>query len=380
MPASNQYSDTGLQAALELYGDFLRRPSARAPGAFDALCEEHPALASHLRQLHGIGDLARSLAGSAPFHHSLREVFGEEVEVRLTLDDDKLVAEDAQPTMVDGTAQVPSESAPGVAAGDRYALQGEVARGGMGIIYRVRDRELNRTLAMKVMLGGPPGNSLSHRMGGGRGGGFPATGGTSHPLLLRFLEEVQVTAQLDHPGIVAVHELGLDAAGRPYFTMKLVKERDLGRIFELARAEQEGWNLPRAVGALIKACQAVAFAHTKGVIHRDLKPANVMVGRFGEVYVMDWGLAKVTGCKDLHDLRLAPASPTTVTEIQTPRAASGSATADSPLITMDGSVVGTPAYMPPEQARGQVEQVDSHMAPDRRVPGRSAVPAPHDCQ
>jgi len=106
---------------------------------------------------------------------------------------------------------------------------------------------------------------------------------------------VQVTAQLDHPGIVAVHELGLDAAGRAYFTMKLVKGRDLGRIFELARAEQEGWNLPRAVGALIKACQAVAFAHTKGVIHRDLKPANVMVGRFGEVYVMDWGLAKVTG-------------------------------------------------------------------------------------
>ena len=316
-------------------------------------------MAEHLRRLHHIGGLAQSLAGSAPFHHSLREVFGEEVEVRLTLDDDKLAAEDEQVTMVDASAQPPSESAPGVPAADRYALQGEVARGGMGIIYKVRDRELNRTLAMKVMLGGPPATSLSHRMGEARGEGFPATCGTSHPLLTRFLEEVQVTAQLDHPGIVAVHELGLDAAGRPYFTMKLVKGRGLGRIFELARAEQEGWNLPRAIGALIKACQAVAFAHTKGVIHRDLKPANVMVGRFGEVYVMDWGLAKVTGRKDLHDLRLVPASPTTVTEIQTPRGASGTSTADSPLITMDGSVVGTPAYMPPEQARGQVEQVDA---------------------
>jgi len=136
-----------------------------------------------------------------------------------------------------------------------------------------------------------------------------------------------------------VHELGLDAAGRALFHDEASQRSRPRPHFELARAEQEGWNLPRAVGALIKACQAVAFAHTKGVIHRDLKPANVMVGRFGEVYVMDWGLAKVTGCKDLHDLRLAPASPTTVTEIQTPRGASGSATADSPLITMDGSVV-----------------------------------------
>jgi serine/threonine protein kinase len=91
----------------------------------------------------------------------------------------------------------------------------------------MRDRELNRTLAMKVMLGA---HSLSHRMRAGRGEGLRGSTPISHPLLTRFLEEVQVTAHLDHPGIVAVHELGLDAAGRPYFTIKLVKGLDLGRI------------------------------------------------------------------------------------------------------------------------------------------------------
>src|SRR5437867_9236131 len=142
MSASNQYSDTGLQSALELYGDFLRRPSARAPGAFDALCEKHPALAEHLRRLHHIGGLAQSLAGSAPFHHSLREVFGEEVEVRLTLDEAEAASEENKATLV-ASFGVPPSGGPvcqPAEAGtpnrsDRYALQGEVARGGMAIIY-----------------------------------------------------------------------------------------------------------------------------------------------------------------------------------------------------------------------------------------------------
>jgi serine/threonine protein kinase/WD40 repeat protein len=223
---------------------------------------------------------------------------------------------------------------------ERYILRGEVARGGMGVIYRVRDRELNRTLAMKVMLA----EETASREGSTR--------------TARFVEEVQLTAQLDHPNIVAVHELGADTAGRPFFTMKLVKGQDLSQVFELVRAEKDGWSLPRAVGTLIQTCQAVAFAHSKGVIHRDLKPANIMVGRFGEVYVMDWGLAKVLGRADLRDIRLAPHE-VSVTEIRTPRTQASPSSADSPLITMDGSVVGTPAYMPPEQARGQIEEVDA---------------------
>ncbi len=110
------------------------------------------------------------------------------------------------------------------------------------------------------------------------------------------------------------------------------------------------------MGVLVKACQALAFAHSKGVIHRDLKPANIMVGRFGEVFVMDWGLAKIIGKKDLHDIR--PDRQVTSASFHSPRHETAESTPDSPLITMDGSVVGTPAYMPPEQARGQVEEVD----------------------
>jgi len=114
----------------------------------------------------------------------------------------------------------------------------------MGVIYRVRDRELARTLAMKVM-------TLREA---------ERPGSSSKLDRARFLEEAQITAQLDHPGIVPVHELGFDAQGRPFFTMKLVKGRDLNEVFKLVRADKEGWNLARAVGVLVKAGQALAFA------------------------------------------------------------------------------------------------------------------------
>jgi WD40 repeat protein/tRNA A-37 threonylcarbamoyl transferase component Bud32 len=224
-----------------------------------------------------------------------------------------------------------------------YELLEEIARGGMGVIYLVRDRDLSRMLAMKVM-NMPSGSSSS-------------TDATSRIGFARFLEEAQVTAQLDHPGIVPVHQVGSDAQGHPFFTMKLVKGRGLNEIFQLAGDGQEGWNLSRVVGVIVKVCQALAYAHSKGVIHRDLKPANIMVGRFGEVYVMDWGLAKITGKKDLHDIRPKDTQLTSAS-LHSPRYEAAESTPDSPLVTMDGSVVGTPAYMAPEQARGQVEQVD----------------------
>jgi serine/threonine-protein kinase len=177
-------------------------------------------------------------------------------------------------------------AAPGVAAAvDRqgYALEGEIARGGMGVIVKAFDRDLTRDVALKVLRDELTGEARCVR---------------------RFFEEARITARLDHPGIVPVHQVGLDPQGRPYFAMRLVRGRDLGRIISLANANANGWSQTRALSVILKVCEAMAYAHDKGVIHRDLKPSNVMVGEFGEVYVMDWGLARAIGGQDAHDLRL----------------------------------------------------------------------------
>jgi serine/threonine protein kinase len=196
----------------------------------------------------------------------------------------------------------------------RYRVKDELGHGGMGVVLRVFDDELKRHLAMKLIRRGEK----------ARGKGVADTS-----TIGRFLDEAQVTAQLEHPGIVPVHELGLDSQGNLYFTMRLVKGKDLGHVFGLVRSEQEGWNQTRALGALLKACEALAYAHSKGVIHRDLKPSNIMVGRFGEVYVMDWGLAKVLGVEDRAGAEIA--EPSESDDIRSERSAAG--TPSSPLLT-----------------------------------------------
>jgi serine/threonine protein kinase len=221
----------------------------------------------------------------------------------------------------------------------RYEIQGEFARGGMGAILKIHDTDLRRTLAMKVVLGRDEAAST---------GSTPAV---DESVLARFLEEAMVTGQLEHPGVVPVHELGVDASGHAYFTMRLVRGLTLKEVFELVREEREGWTRTRALGVLLRACETMAYAHSKGVVHRDLKPPNVMVGHFGEVYVMDWGLAKVAAQEDLHDLRLKP-EPSG--RLQTQREG---LEVDSPLITLDGTVLGTPCYMSLEQAEGRVEDL-----------------------
>lgn len=219
----------------------------------------------------------------------------------------------------------------------------EIGRGGMGSVIRVKDEILRRHLAMKIMTDRPPDpeRGVNHRLG-------------------RFLEEAQITAQLDHPGIVPVHDLGVDDQGRVYFTMKLVRGRDLQQIIALSHRKHERWTQTRILHTLLRACEALSFAHRKGVIHRDLKPSNIMVGRYGETYVMDWGLARVR--------EGGPHSaPTQVTEDPRDGAALSAISSDRKAmmedgkpLTIDGQVLGTPAFMAPEQASANHQDVGPH--------------------
>lgn len=241
--------------------------------------------------------------------------------------------------------------------GPRYTILDEIGRGGMGTVVRASDGDIRREVAVKYLL--EPADAVNKA---------------------RFVDEAQITGQLEHPNIVPVHELGLDADGRLFFTMKMVRGRSLKQLLDALGDNREAsdWTLPRLLNVLVNVCHALAYAHSRGVIHRDLKPANIMIGDFGEVYVMDWGLAKL-----LPSFVVAGQSPATnensaekldfsfleAHETNQPDLtinSSGSSlsgavsinrTADAAL-TMDGSILGTPVYMPPEQAQGDLAEID----------------------
>ncbi|MFO0982377.1 MAG: bifunctional serine/threonine-protein kinase/formylglycine-generating enzyme family protein [Planctomycetota bacterium] len=307
---------------------------------FEALCRAHPAHEAGLRQLNAQWRRVLHLLDQLPLPGSLtdrlQQTFGANIDPKIALDAQSPDSVPSSQLLRRLATQPPGET--------RYVVQNEIARGGMGTILRVWDDEFRRNLAMKVVHAQAPGK--------GAASGAQANLGK----LVRFLEEAQITGQLDHPGVVPVHELGLDQEGRLYFTMRLVKGRTLKEIFDLVHAGQEGWTRTRALHVMQRVCETMAYAHSKNVIHRDLKPANIMVGRFGETYVMDWGLARVVGYDDHHDLRLRDVALASQTAIHTERDDLRD-TADSPLMTMDGDIVGTPSYMAPEQAAGRVHEV-----------------------
>jgi tetratricopeptide (TPR) repeat protein/tRNA A-37 threonylcarbamoyl transferase component Bud32 len=220
-------------------------------------------------------------------------------------------------------APSPEESLP-VQVG-RYQIEGEIARGGIGIVLRAHDTAFHRTVALKILQ--------QHQ--------------DSPNAAQRFLEEAQVLGQLQHPGIPPVHDLGTLPDGRPFFAMKLIKGRTLAEL--LQERPSPAHELPRFLAIFGQVCQAVAYAHSRGILHRDLKPSNVMVGAFGEVQVMDWGLAKVLGQQR---------APTTAVEAEERSTIYTVRSAGMELSTQTGAVMGTPAYMAPEQARGQVDELD----------------------
>jgi serine/threonine-protein kinase len=233
-----------------------------------------------------------------------------------------LAAVDPNATMAMDSSEPTGEIADPFAR-ERYEMLMEVGRGGFGEVRRVHDHHLNRTIAMKVLHERLQSNPEQRR---------------------RFQIEAQVTAQLQHPGVVPVHDIGLLDDGRTYYTMKEVQGRTLAAILsELhdtkprdrwARTES-GWSLRRCVGMLQRAAEAVGYAHARGVIHRDIKPLNLMVGEHGEVHVVDWGLARVRGVPDVAGFP----------------ALSGNGSGVS-YHSRAGSIVGTIGYMSPEQARG----------------------------
>jgi eukaryotic-like serine/threonine-protein kinase len=213
-------------------------------------------------------------------------------------------------------------------AGTRYRLMERVARGGMGVVYAAEDEKLQRRVALKVL-------------------DVPGTGGD---LANRLIREARVLARLEHPGIVPVHDVGTLSDGRVFYTMKFIEGQRLDKHIATVNS------VPDRLRLFLRVCDAVGFAHARGVLHRDLKPANIMVGPFGEVLVMDWGLAKI--------LRGGVANPTQVSDPEAtifekaPPASPNDWVTDASVITGHGTVLGTPGYMSPEQARGDVELLD----------------------
>lgn len=212
--------------------------------------------------------------------------------------------------------------------GKKYKVLGTIGRGGMGVVHQARDLRIVRNVAMKVIK---------------------TSSQFSCENVLRFVDEAQLTGQLQHPNIIPVYELGLDEYGEVFYTMKYVKGTTLEQVLRRIREREEDaikrFPLATLLTVFQKICDGVAYAHSMGVVHRDLKPDNVMIGEYGEVLVMDWGLAKKMA-SGMHDEHLGDTKP------QMP------ASDLRGFETLNGLIVGTPPYISPEAARGDLDQID----------------------
>jgi eukaryotic-like serine/threonine-protein kinase len=229
------------------------------------------------------------------------------------------VREEGREAFREEQGHLPPASLPG-----RYQYIGPIGSGGMGSVCSVRDLDLLRCVAMKVLGPEPARND---------------------ELVQRFVREAQITAELDHPNIVPVYERGQDRHGNHYFTMKRVDGRTLAQwIEEVGRPTRTGEVLQKMLVTVAKVCDGLAFAHSRGVLHCDVKPENIMVGSFGQVYLMDWGVACL-----LDERPVAAWLPTQIPAREDPA---------TRLFRGGGGLNGTPAFMSPEQAFGYTHLVD----------------------
>lgn len=205
----------------------------------------------------------------------------------------------------------------------RYALGELLGKGANGFVHNARDHRLGRDVALKF---------------------HNKEAGLSPIELGRFAHEAQVTGQLSHPSIVPVHDLGILPDGRPYYAMKRIAGDTLKQVFDKLKTEDpraiKEWTIPHFISVILRVAQACAFAHDHGVVHRDVKPANIMLGSYGEVLLLDWGVARVLGTSE------DPFAPVSTWRSD-----------DEHDRTIVGTVAGTPAYMPPEQAKGEIERI-----------------------
>ncbi|PIQ24556.1 hypothetical protein COW36_11095 [bacterium (Candidatus Blackallbacteria) CG17_big_fil_post_rev_8_21_14_2_50_48_46] len=218
---------------------------------------------------------------------------------------------------------------PNLKLSEQYDFLGLLGQGAMGLVHKAKDKNLQRTIAYKQLL---------QEMAQNRG------------LLRRFLNEVQITAQLDHPNIVPIYNLDIRPDGSLAYAMKMVKGKTLKdlikesqELYKAGKLPDDEHSLETLLDHFLKVCDAMAYAHSKQVIHRDLKPANIMIGEYKEVYVMDWGIAKLFQDQDADD------------QIELKQAISDDLLGEQ---TQIGQIVGTPRYMSPQQAAGKNKELD----------------------